>query len=154
MHEVVGEERGKQSTGQNCFRFLVPVKKAQANPLTAKLLSHTGLDAINAFSSIDRRLVMYPCRDGTLINVGAIHPAESEQDEESWLKSGSLSDLLNTYSSFSPELVELCRLAEDLKLWSLASRSPPPTFTKGKLALVGDAAHPTLPRKSLLSLEE
>jgi hypothetical protein len=70
--------------------------------------------------------------------------------EASWLDFGNLGDLLETYYSFSPELKELCRMAEDLKLWSLASRSPPSTLIKGKLALVVDAAHPTLPRKSTI----
>lgn len=41
----------------------------------------------------------------------------------------------------------MCRLAEDVKLWSLASRNPAPTFVKGKLALIGDAAHPMLPHQ-------
>ncbi|KAL4734277.1 hypothetical protein BDV11DRAFT_209537 [Aspergillus similis] len=30
-----------------------------------------------------------------------------------------------------------CRQAENVKLWSLASRQPPPTFVKGRLALLG-----------------
>jgi salicylate hydroxylase len=145
----VGDHRGKESTGQNCFRFLVPMAKVQANPSTAALLSRTGLDGVHAFSGPDRRLVIYPCRTGELLNIVAIHPAGSgEVKEDSWLESGNLEQLLQIYSSFGPELQALCSMAEDLKLWSLASRSPPRTFVKGKLALVGDAAHPTLPRKS------
>lgn len=125
------------------------MSKAQANPLTATLLAKTGLDGVHAFSSEDRRLVIYPCRGGDLLNVVAIHPSGSEGvKESSWLEGGSHEQLLQTYASFGPELQQMCRMAEDLKLWSLASRSPPQTFIKDKLALVGDAAHPTLPRKS------
>lgn len=149
MKAIVGDERGKESTGQNCFRFLVPLAKAQTNPLTAALLCKTGLDGVHAFSGPDRRLVIYPCRNGNLLNIVAIHPAGSDKAKEaSWLESADLEQLLQTYSSFGPELRELCGMAEDLKLWSLVSRSPPRTFIKGKMALVGDAAHPTLPRKS------
>ncbi|KAJ6128922.1 hypothetical protein N7471_010139 [Penicillium samsonianum] len=145
---IVGDERGKESTGQNCFRFLVPLAKALANPLTAALLSKTGLDGVHAFSGPDRRLVIYPCRNGNLLNIVAIHPAGSDKAKEaSWLESADLEQLLQTYSSFGPELRELCGMAEDLKLWSLVSRSPPRTFIKGKMALVGDAAHPTLPHQ-------
>ncbi|KAI9037629.1 putative salicylate hydroxylase [Aspergillus affinis] len=145
---IVGETQGKESTGQNCFRFLVPVAKAQANPLTAALLAKTGLDGVHAITAPDRRLVVYPCRSGELLNIVAIHPAETEEPKEaSWLESGNLDHLVETYSSFGPECQELCRMAEDLKLWSLASRTPPQTFFKGKLALVGDAAHPTLPHQ-------
>lgn len=123
----------------------------KSNPLTASLLEKMGSDAVDVFASEDRRLVVYPCRHGDLLNVAAIHPsgADSSARESSWLDSGNLDSLLETCSAFSPELREKCRLAEDLKLWSLASRSPPRTFIRGKLALIGDAAHPTLPRKLL-----
>jgi 2-polyprenyl-6-methoxyphenol hydroxylase-like FAD-dependent oxidoreductase len=39
------------------------------------------------------------------------------------------------------------RTAEDLKLWKLLFRSPIPSWTKGKAVLIGDAAHPMLPRE-------
>ncbi|RDW57961.1 uncharacterized protein DSM5745_11341 [Aspergillus mulundensis] len=146
---VTGEEPTKESTGQNCFRFLIPVPKLRANPLTAALLDKIGLDGVKAFIAPDRRLVMYPCRQGTLLNCAGIHPADSSTMAKysSWLDSGSVDSLVNTFQGFSPELQELCRLAEDMKLWSLASRRPPQTFVKGKLALIGDAAHPILPHQ-------
>lgn len=148
-HAIVGENQGRQSTGQNCFRFLVPMEKIQANPLTAALMAKTGIDGVHAFAAHDRRIVVYPCRGGQLLNVAGIHPASKETNarDSSWLDGGSLNQLIETYQDFGEELQEMCRLAEDLKLWSLASRSPAPTFVRGKLALIGDAAHPMLPRK-------
>ena len=113
-------------------------------------MDKVGYDGLNAFVSHDRRLVIYPCRGGTLLNIVAFHPSEpnaSVSSESSWLSSGQREDLMRTYKDFCPELREFCSLAEDLKLWSLASRDPPPTFSRGKLVLIGDAAHPTLPRE-------
>lgn len=37
------------------------------------------------------------------------------------------------------------RNAEDLKLWKLLSRAPISKWTKGKVIIIGDAAHPMLP---------
>ena len=37
--------------------------------------------------------------------------------------------------------------AEDLKLWKLLFRSPLDTWFRGKAVLIGDAAHPMLPRE-------
>ena len=130
------------------------MEKIQANPLTAALMAKTGIDGVHAFVTHDRRIVVYPCRGGQLLNVAGIHPAEKETNarDSSWLDGGSLSHLIETYQDFGEELQEMCRLAEDLKLWSLASRSPAPTFVRGKLALIGDAAHPMLPRMSLTIL--
>ncbi|KAF9883696.1 hypothetical protein FE257_003034 [Aspergillus nanangensis] len=146
---VTGEVGKKESTGQNCFRFLIPVSKLRSNALTATLLEKIGLDGVNAFIAPDRRILVYPCRGGSLLNIAAIFPSDPSVPvtDSSWFESASIDDLLKTYQRFCPELRELCRLAEDVKLWSLACRCPPRTFVKGKLALVGDAAHPTLPHQ-------
>ena len=150
MSSIAGDESRKENTGQNCYRFLIPVSKALDNELAASLLARTGLDGLHAFAANDRRLVFYPCRQGQLLNVAGLHPTgETPAEESSWLNSGSVENLVETFKDFSPELQEMCRLGEDVKLWSLASRSPPAKFVQGKLALVGDAAHPTLPREFL-----
>ncbi|KAH7134865.1 hypothetical protein B0J11DRAFT_595681 [Dendryphion nanum] len=149
VQATTDEPQKKKSTGQNCFRFLVPMEQIRANPLASSLIDQIGLRSLNAFSSRERRLIIYPCRSGTLINCVMFHPEgdNSNIGESSWLDSGNQADLMAQVETFSPELQALCGLAEDLKLWSLASRDPPPRFFKGKLALIGDAAHPTLPHQ-------
>ncbi|KAF1936600.1 FAD/NAD(P)-binding domain-containing protein [Clathrospora elynae] len=146
---VTDEPQKKRSTGQNCFRFLISTEKLQANPLTKQLIDRIGLRSLNAFCDPQRRLVLYPCRSGTLMNSVMFHPETACEDisESSWANSGNQAKLMAEVESFGPELRELCSMAEDLKLWSLASRDPAPYFYKGKLALIGDAAHPTLPHQ-------
>ncbi|KAL4939783.1 hypothetical protein BDV06DRAFT_230809 [Aspergillus oleicola] len=146
---ITGHEQKKEDTGQNTFRFLVPVSKLQENPTTAALLDKIGLDGVHVFANADRRIVVYPCRRGALLNCAGIHPSDSmaKTEASSWLNSGNVDELLTTFEEFCPELQEMCRMAKDVKLWSLASRQPPRTFVKGKLALLGDAAHPTLPHQ-------
>jgi salicylate hydroxylase len=136
------------STKQNTFRFLVPIDKVLANPITGPFFKDLGFDWQHVFIAKDRRLVIYPCRRGTLLNIVAVHPANDDglDSESSWLAGGEVQDLVHVYKDFSPVLGELCRIAEDLKLWSLATRDPPTEFWKGKTVLVGDAAHPMLPR--------
>ncbi|EAA64698.1 hypothetical protein AN2593.2 [Aspergillus nidulans FGSC A4] len=62
VRAVIGTDQNKQSTGQSCFRCLIPVCKLRNNSLTSPLLDKIGLDATIVFTSPDRRLVMYPCR--------------------------------------------------------------------------------------------
>lgn len=56
---------------------------------------------------------------------------------------------MDVYSKFNPDLVALLDKAEEdtLKVWELLDLDPLPTWVNDKLALLGDAAHPYLPRK-------
>lgn len=70
-----------------------------------------------------------------------------------WNKQGSLDQLLEVYKNFSLAEVRLLGKAplESLKVWKLLDMDVLPTWVRGRLGLLGDAAHPFLPRKSYLS---
>ena len=152
---VAGSPPASVSTKQNTFRFLVPIDKLMTNPITGPFFSKLGFDCQHVFTTKDRRMVIYPCRNARLLNIVAMHPAKDAgpEIESSWLSGGNVEDLLEIYKNFRPELIEMCRIGEDLKLWSLATRDPPVKFYKGKTVLLGDAAHPMLPRKSVQYLQ-
>ncbi|KAL5610554.1 hypothetical protein FOBRF1_006671 [Fusarium oxysporum] len=146
---VAGSPPVRVSTKQNTFRFLVPIDKLLANPITGPFFAKLGFDCQHVFTTRDRRMVVYPCRNAKLLNIVAMHPAEDAglDSESSWLAGGRVEDLLDVYKEFGPELIEMCRIGEDLKLWSLATRDPPTKFYKGRTVLLGDAAHPMLPHQ-------
>ncbi|KAI1046444.1 hypothetical protein LB505_013142 [Fusarium chuoi] len=146
---VAGNPPVRVSTKQNTFRFLVPIDKLMANIITGPFFGKLGFDCQHVFTTRDRRMVVYPCRNGKLLNIVAMHPAEDAglDSESSWLAGGRVEDLLDVYKEFGPELIEMCRIGEDLKLWSLATRDPPTKFYKGRTVLLGDAAHPMLPHQ-------
>lgn len=149
---MLSNGRDKITTGQKVFRFLVPLEKAETNPLVKNFLDTAGLNRTSAIGSAHRRLVVYPCRSGTLLNCAFLHPATEADDlagrGSSWLNPGTVEDLVRQLDGFDDGVREFCKMAEDLKLFSLVTRDPPPTYVKGKLALMGDAAHPMLPRKA------
>lgn len=126
----------------------MPTDKAERSPLAKVLIDRVGLRSLIAFFSEDHRIIVYPCRSGKLLNLALMCPdGDTTVEESSWLSSGSKDDLMKQADGFSPELREICSLTEDVKPWSLASRDPPTVFHRGKLCLIGDAEHPTLPRK-------
>lgn len=63
------------SSGKSAFRFLIPRKDVLADPLTKKFAEKNG-ELIMAIGD-DRKIVVYPCHDNTLLNFVCIHP-ESE----------------------------------------------------------------------------
>lgn len=147
---VSGTKSTLVSTGQNCFRFVIPLDKVRANPLTRSFVARYGGNSCSIFIAGDRRIVVYPCRDFQLLNFVCIHP-ESEtnvSEDFGWSSPASVQDVLRVYSGRIPsQLEELLKLAQDVALWNLSTRDPPSAFVKGKVALIGDAAHPTLPRE-------
>ncbi|KAI0118794.1 hypothetical protein GGR51DRAFT_545336 [Nemania sp. FL0031] len=152
VQAVISNGRDKINTGQKVFRFLVPVEKARANPLVKEFVDMVGLNQTSVIGSTRERIIIYPCRSGTLFNCAFLyHATESEgqvdSDSSQWLNAGSVEDFVKHLDWFGEGLREFCKMAEDLKLWSLITRDPPPTYVKGKLALMGDAAHPMLPHQ-------
>jgi 2-polyprenyl-6-methoxyphenol hydroxylase-like FAD-dependent oxidoreductase len=66
-----------------------------------------------------------------------------------WNKTGSIEQVLKVYQDFDPALKQLIQKVDpaELKVWQLLDMDKLPTWSKGKLALLGDAAHPFTPRK-------
>jgi 2-polyprenyl-6-methoxyphenol hydroxylase-like FAD-dependent oxidoreductase len=65
-----------------------------------------------------------------------------------WTKEGKMEQVLEIYKDFDPALKQLISKADpaQLKVWQLMDMEKLSSLTKGKLALIGDAAHPFLPR--------
>lgn len=144
---VLGTEIPGTEVGECAYRFLIPTKILRQNPVTKKLFEDPKC-SFNVASAPDRRLVWYPCRNGELQNFVGLHPAkENRVETDSWNTSGSVQDLLDTFSGFHPDFLEICRYAEDPKLWKLIFRPPIRQWAKGRVILIGDAAHPMLPHQ-------
>ncbi|KAI9691331.1 MAG: hypothetical protein M1820_009752 [Bogoriella megaspora] len=145
--KILGTENAAYPTGQSAFRFLIPTEKLLQDP-EARLVVQGRPDGIYVVSGSDRRLVWYPCRGGEVMNFVGIHPDEGrEHSTEDFTASAPVEELLHVYESFHPSLRAMCRNADDVKLWKLLFRPPIHSFTKDKLVLVGDAAHPMLPHQ-------
>lgn len=140
----------------------MPTEKAESNPLVRDFIHKISLNMTTQLVVNDgkskARIVIYPCRGGRLLNCGVLIETDEQEvaDELNaardslWLNPGSVEDLLGYLGGYHEAVRQFCGMAEDLKLFSLATRDPPPTFVKGRLALIGDAAHPMLPRKFTL----
>ena len=71
------------------------------------------------------------------------------KDVLGWDKQGSVDQVLKIYGGFDPALIALIKQVDpaELKVWQLMDMGKLPTWIKGKLALMGDAAHPFTPRR-------
>jgi salicylate hydroxylase len=95
-----------------------------------------------------RHLVSYPLRGGTLRNIVAVEE-RAKWAEESWTLRDDPIDLRLAFAGFSPRVTGWLDQVQDPWLWGLFRHSVAAGWVRpmgqGGVAILGDAAHPTLP---------
>jgi salicylate hydroxylase len=91
-----------------------------------------------------RHFLAFPVRGGELINYVGFVPADAEM-KESWSAPGDPAVLRREFAGWDARIERLLGEVQATFRWALYDREPLPTWTRGRLALLGDAAHPMLP---------
>jgi len=87
-------------------------------------------------------LVHYPLRGGEQYNV--VVTFHSREQEEWSVRVGDRAEVLSYFDGICAKARQLIDLPKDWKRWATADREPIGQWTHGRVALLGDAAHPTL----------
>jgi salicylate hydroxylase len=91
-----------------------------------------------------KHFLTFPVRAGQLINYVGFVPAD-QQMKESWSSPGDPDVLRREFAGWDPRIESLLQQVQMTFRWALYDREPLPTWTRGRLTLLGDAAHPMLP---------
>jgi salicylate hydroxylase len=91
-----------------------------------------------------KHFLVFPVRAGALINFVGFHPAGADL-RESWSAPGDPDQLRAEFAGWDPRLQALLKEVDHTFRSALYDREPLPMWTKGRLTLLGDAAHPMLP---------
>ena len=129
IREVLGDEHPPSFTGYEAWRTVLPATGKEAPGVTLHLGS-------------GRHAVHYPVAAGREINLVIIRQAQEAR--EGWSREGDPAILREHVAKASPALRTLAAAAPSWLVWSLFDRSPA-VMAKGRVALIGDAAHPVLP---------
>jgi salicylate hydroxylase len=91
-----------------------------------------------------RHLVSYPLRGGTLRNLVAVEERR-RWVEEGWATRDDPLALRLAFEGFGPRVRGWLAAVQEVWLWGLFRHPVAPRWHEGRAAILGDAAHPTLP---------
>jgi salicylate hydroxylase len=118
-------------TGQTAWRATVP---ALGGEETAALVH----------MAAGKHVVCYPLRAGTLINIVAVEE-RAEWTDEGWHHAGDPALLMDHFSTFGGGVTGLLSRVTKVSRWGLFRHPVAQRWYGARTALIGDAAHPTLP---------
>ena len=121
-------------SGSVAYRGLVPHER----------VPHWPTDRWQAWLGKARHFLVFPVRAGTMVNYVGFVPADQEM-KESWSAPGDPDVLRQEFEGWDPRVGSVLQQVQQTFRWALYDREPLPTWTKGRLSLLGDAAHPMLP---------
>jgi salicylate hydroxylase len=104
-----------------------------------------GLDNMTIWIGPDLHLVQYPLRAGQIYNQVAVfrslryRPGMDANDD--W---GNADEFVESFSKTCPYLQSCVPLLDHYRRWPMYFAEPLPSWTKGRVTLLGDAAHPML----------
>ena len=87
-------------------------------------------------------LVHYPLRRGELFNLVVVF--HSDRYEEGWDTYGDPAELHERFAEKCEPVRTLLKKVNSWKMWVLCDRPPIKNWSKGRITLLGDAAHPML----------
>ena len=136
-----GAQDQAEFTGRVAYRATVNSDEADPQLTRNNIILRLGKDA---------HLVQYPLRGGSITNLVATIGSASATRGDSHAgretdEVASRSSLEKAFSRWSREARSLIQAPAQWRAWPLYHRPPIPSFSLGRVALVGDAAHPMAP---------
>ncbi len=120
--------------GTISYRGLVPRERLPEWPM----------DRWQMWAGPSKHFLVFPVRHGEMVNYVGFVPADEEM-KESWSAPGNPDVLRAEFEGWDPRVGLVLKQVDHCFRWALYDREPLPTWSKGRLTLLGDAAHPMLP---------
>ena len=134
IRALVMPEASLRFTGATAFRALLP-RHDLPSPFDAPI--------VGLWLGPKSHLVHYPVRGGELLNVVAVMQGGSAL--EGWNRTASGETPRAGFARWAKESKSLLERADSWRSWSLYDLARPGRWSKDRVAMLGDAAHPLLP---------
>ena len=119
--------------GYVAHRTIVPI---------SELVADVPRDRVVLWAGPGFHIVHYPLRHGTLFNIVAVFRTATHADKGD--VASYRAELDRTYVAAHPAMHALLAMMDLERRWPIGDRDPVRHWHRGRVALLGDAAHPTL----------
>lgn len=133
VRRVLGDDQPPVCQEYVAFRGTVP---------TAKIAKTAGIDSMIGWVGPEMHLIQYPVRRGDLFNQVAVFRSPGyKADSNEW---GTAEELDAKFSTMHPFVADALQTIDKDRRWTMYDRPPLGSWVRGRVVLVGDAAHPML----------
>jgi salicylate hydroxylase len=129
------------------WRGVIPLQKLPKRMQTSMAVNWVGPRG---------HVVHYPLRDGELFNLAAT-TEKVPWNETGWTAEGTSAECHKDFEGWHDDIHVMIDAAPKLVKWAYLVRKPLSRYSFGKVALLGDACHPTLPflaQGAVMALED
>ncbi len=133
----LGAANAPEFIGRMAFRATIESREVAARWSEREVTLRLGAKA---------HLVHYPLRGGSIVNLVAVIESKGRADQaDPWDGAADVDALQRAFQDWSQDARALIGAAQNWRAWPLFVRPPLPHFAMGRIALIGDAAHPMTP---------
>lgn len=133
-HQLWGEAKAR-FTGLFAWRGVIPMETLPERMQRAVATNWVGPG---------RHVVQYPLRNFRLMNLVGVVEGQHWQ-EESWTSRGSHAEMHADFAGWNDDIHLMIDAIETPFRWAFLARDPLMEWGRGRVTLLGDACHPTLP---------
>ncbi|CAH0041864.1 unnamed protein product [Clonostachys rhizophaga] len=140
---ILGNENPEPVDSPDCaYRAVISREAMLKDPETAVLMDDVNC---NCWIGEQGHIMAYPIDNGQAYNVVMPHPGKATLGK--WNEPGDLNEMRQNYQTYDPVIRKVLEKVESVLKWKLAEMPPLPRWlsNNGRVVLIGDAAHATVP---------
>ncbi|QIX00185.1 hypothetical protein AMS68_005702 [Peltaster fructicola] len=128
-------------SGKYAYRGLIPMEKAK------ELLGEEVAANAQMFFGHRGHILTFPIEHGKTMNVVAFASKDGEWGSDQWVQPMNREHMEKDFEGWVPAARQILQLMQKPDVWALFEHLPAPTYHKGRVVLLGDAAHASTPHQ-------